>query len=193
MTPSPPAPSSADPVKIREKKENAPGVLFFWSAAQCCAGVPAHGPPGGAMWASPPTEVYRETVRWGRPPGRPAPVLHRTLPAGHTGPALQVFSVGRDPCVPPHTAALANPVIASQCAHWCGDPHPLVPCHQCPQMPTESSALLSCAHKNCPACRIGIPSGRRGFCFFERSSFRLTGPGRPPECRRWHPRHRCRR
>ena len=34
MTPSPPAPSSADPAKIREKKENAPGVLFFWSAAQ---------------------------------------------------------------------------------------------------------------------------------------------------------------
>ena len=150
--------------------------------------------------------------------GDPHYFPRRISPAGHTGPALQRVAlspaggaeprpyahlycsicVGRGALTPPpglvpHFHVKSLSLRASDRRHWCGDPHPLVPCHQCPQMPTESSALLSCAHKNCPACRIGIPSGRRGFCFFERWAFRLTGPGKPPECRRWYPRHRCRR
>ena len=46
------------------------------------------------------------------PVGRGAPPAARpcaALPAGHTGPALQkCTAVGRDPCVPPHTAPLAK-------------------------------------------------------------------------------------
>ena len=124
MTPSPPAPSSADPVKIREKKENAPRRSLFLHLppngasprARAGAGCPhpavmvrvgnggasrrrptdfLRAGATGAMWASPPTERLTIDVCRGRPPGRPAPVLHRTLPAGHMGPALQEYCASR--------------------------------------------------------------------------------------------------
>ena len=163
MTPSPPAPSSADPVKIREKKENAPRRSLFLHLppngasprARAGAGCPhpavmvrvgnggasrrrptdfLRAGATGAMWASPPTERLTIDVCRGRPPGRPAPVLHRTLPAGHMGPALQEYcasragrtessaptncSVGADAYIgPPHRIS-CNLSLQGQCAHW---------------------------------------------------------------------------
>ena len=67
----------------------------------------------------------KRCVGVGLPDDPYAPGLHRSLPAGHAGPALQKFSVGRDPCVPPPTAALANlSWRASDRRHWCGNPYP---------------------------------------------------------------------
>ena len=72
MTPSPPAPSSADPVKIREKKENAPGRSLF-----------LHLPPN----------VARAFLRTGPRAGRCG---HRPLRR-----SIGKQCVGAEPC-PPH-------------------------------------------------------------------------------------------
>ena len=77
---------------------------------------------GATLAVARPTDFLQTIRRGGRlcPPadsaGTPCHALRRAgcphpadqsciaLPAGHTGPALQKCPVGRDPCVPPHTA-----------------------------------------------------------------------------------------
>ncbi len=70
---------------------------------------------------------------------------------------------------------------------------PCKPCHCEPVRALVWRSVISPRPQKAPRLPDGIPSGKRGFYFFERSSFRLTGPGKPPECRRCCPRHRCRR
>ena len=78
------------------------------------------------MWASAPTKSYRQALRRGRCPHRPAPgleqsslssvgadasvrppVLYRTHGRARGPRPTKCSAVGRDPCVPPHTALLA--------------------------------------------------------------------------------------
>ena len=86
---------------------------------------------GATLAVARPTDFLQTIRRGGRlcPPaihaGTPCHALRRAgcphpadrsclaLPAGHTGPALQKCPVGRDPCVPPHTALS----LRDQCAH----------------------------------------------------------------------------
>ena len=86
MTPSPPAPSSADPVKIREKKENAPGrSLFLHLPPNVARAFLRTGPQAGRCGHRPlrrsigkqcvgaePCPPHWQSIRRGRRPRRPA-------------------------------------------------------------------------------------------------------------------------
>ena len=68
---------------------------------------------------SPSPTHHKIRFRRGRRPRRPDPNFSRTPGRAHGPCPTKCSAVGRDPCVPPHTAPLVNTLsFRDQCAHW---------------------------------------------------------------------------
>ena len=115
-----------------------PSSACRWDLRRTCGGVRARRPTDGMTTCANPARAIGDTApykifRRGRCPHRPV----RRISCLHF--------VGRAaPSPPPALRRTPHPllcVIASQCAHWCGNPYPPALCCQCPQMPTAAPFL----------------------------------------------------